>query len=218
MTLAIFDLDETLISIDSDHAWGEFIVHKGLVDPIQYRHSNDAYYQQYKQGKLDVDAYLLFACEILTQYPMKQLMEVRREFVEERIKPAILPKAVDLIESHRQQGDCLLVITATLQFVTEPIVELFSIPNLIAPIPELKNNQYTGKITGIPSYQEGKLIRLREWLKDRPYELAESCFYSDSINDIPLLESVGTPIVVDPDPKLLEEARERGWKVTSLRT
>lgn len=217
MTLAIFDLDETLISIDSDHAWGEFLVDQGLVDANQFRERNNHFYRQYKQGVLDVDAYLKFTCEILTRFPRDQLFTFRAEFVEERIKPAMLPKAIDLIENHRQQGHCLLVITATFQFVTEPIAELFSIPHLIAPVPEIKNNQYTGQITGVPSFQEGKLIRLKEWLAGQPYRLAEACFYSDSINDIPLLEAVGTPVVVDPDQRMKEEATRRDWEVISLR-
>lgn len=217
MSLTIFDLDETLISIDSDHAWGEFLVDKKLVDKKNFRNRNNFFYEQYKQGSLDVHAYLKFACEILTRLPVNQLLEIRREFVEEKIKPRILPKALALIDFHRQEGHSLLVITATLEFVTEPIVELLDIPHLIAPIPEIRDSLYTGEITGTPSFQEGKLIRLKEWLRDKPHHLDQSRFYSDSINDIPLLEAVGHPIVVDPDERMQKEARKRNWKIISLR-
>jgi HAD superfamily hydrolase (TIGR01490 family) len=148
---------------------------------------------------------------------MDELLEQREKFFEERIRPHILPKAEDLVEKHRASGDCLVIVTATLQFVTEPIAAYFGIENLIAPVPEIKDNRYTGEVVGIPSFREGKVIRLRAWMDEASQTLDSSSFYSDSMNDLPLLELVDHPVAVDPDPTLRRTAEERGWPIISLR-
>lgn len=217
MTLAIFDLDETLISADSDHAWGEFVASRGLVDAEAHRRQNKAFYEAYKRGELDIDAYMRFACTALAMYDMDELERLRAEFFELCIRPMLLPRATELIEYHRARGDCLVVITATIAFVTEPIVRHLGIEHLIAPVPEIKNGRYTGDITGIPSFREGKVIRMRQWLAQTGESLVGSHFYSDSRNDLPLLELVDHPVAVDPDPALAAIAKERGWPTISLR-
>ena len=217
MALAIFDLDETLIAADSDHAWGEFVASRGLVDAQSHRRRSDAFYQDYRRGELDIEAYLKFSCAVLAMFDMEKLARLREEFFEERVKPLLLPKADELIERHKAKGDCLLVVTATIQFVTEPIVRHLGIDNLIAPQPEIRNGRYTGNVTGTPSYREGKVIRLKEWLNQNEQSMEGSWFYSDSRNDIPLLELVDHPVAVDPDPVLESVAKEREWPIISLR-
>ena len=164
MPLAIFDLDETLIAADSDHEWGQFVVDKGLVDAEEHTKKNDAFYQQYKAGQLDIDEYLQFSCSVLTQYSIEDLHRFRSEFVAQRILPIILDKAQTLVKKHRDQGDTLLVITSTIEFVTRPIVDQFGIDTLIAPDPEIISNRYTGRIVGVPSFAAGKVTRLEQWL------------------------------------------------------
>lgn len=217
MALAIFDLDETLIGGDSDHAWGEFLISKGLVDADSHRLKNDAFYQQYKRGELDVHAYLRFACQALTEHDFDQLFTLREEFVQDFIKPLMLPRANALVEHHRSLGDKLLVITATLEFITEPVVALLGIDELIAPIPERIGDRYTGEIIGVPSFGSGKVTRLQDWLAGTEFDLAGSHFYSDSANDLPLLELVEHPVAVDPDPRLRAVAEKRQWPIISLR-
>lgn len=217
MALAIFDLDETLISIDSDHAWGEFLEDSGLVDADAHREKNDAFYEDYKRGQLDIDAYLRFACEVLASYSLSELKDFRATFIQTKILPVVLPKAKALVESHRRQGDELLVITSTSRFVTEPIVALFGIDNLIAPEPEIANGRYTGRIVGTPSYREGKVTRLNDWLQSRTLTMTGSHFYSDSHNDLPLLNVVDHPVAVDPDDTLRQVAGNAAWQIISLR-
>lgn len=217
MALAIFDLDETLIAADSDHLWGQFVVSRGLVDAEEHASRNDAFYEQYKAGKLDIEAYLQFACSVLARHPMEELHAHRSSFVQQCIVPIVLPKAKQIVEEHRSRGDKILIVTSTISFVTRPIADLFNIDTLIAPEPEIVDNQYTGAITGIPSFADGKVVRLRQWLKSEPYDLEGSHFYSDSHNDLPLLRIVDHPIAVDPDPILEAEAREKQWSVISLR-
>ncbi|MEX0943017.1 MAG: HAD family phosphatase [Pseudomonadales bacterium] len=217
MVLAIFDLDETLIATDSDHAWGEFVADKGLVDAEHHRHINQAFFADYKRGTLDIDAYMRFSCSVLAQHDMDVLRSLRAEFLAEYIKPMLLPKAISLVESHREKGDCLVVVTATIEFITSPIVEYFGIKHLIAPTPEIRDGRYTGEIVGIPSFKEGKVIRIKEWLSEHDQSLEGSFCYSDSKNDLPMLELVDNPHVVDPDPELLRIAKERAWPVLTLR-
>lgn len=217
MALAIFDLDDTLISADSDHAWGEFVADKGLVDADKHRAQNHAFFEDYKAGRLDIDAYMRFSCAVLAQHDMPALEVLRNEFMESRIKPLILPKAIDLVQRHRDAGDDLLVVTATIEFITAPIVQLFGIEDLIAPIPEIRNGRYTGEIVGVPSFREGKVIRINEWIRDREQSLADSYCYSDSKNDVPMLELASHPTAVDPDPGLRDIAMDRAWKIISLR-
>jgi HAD superfamily hydrolase (TIGR01490 family) len=217
MSLAIFDLDETLISIDSDHAWGEFICELGLVDRDQYRARNDAFYEDYKQGQLDVRAYLRFACGVLARYPMNQLVDWRQQFVETVIEPAILPAAVALVNRHRRAGDYPIVITSTQRFITETIVERFGIETLIAPEPEIVAGRFTGEVVGVPSFGQGKVTRLNAWLADHGHSLKGSYFYSDSRNDLPLLRLVDHPVAVDPDETLRQEAEQKRWPIITLR-
>lgn len=215
--MAIFDLDETLIAGDSDHAWFQFIIEQGLVDADEYGEQNHRFYQQYKAGTLDIAAYLELVCTILGQFDMGKLYSLRKQFVEVKIAPLWLPKATELINYHRQLGHQLLVITSTLEFIAQPIVQRLGIPHLIAPIPEMENQQFTGKIVGTASFQQGKVIRLKEWLEGRQLSLADSYGYTDSHNDLPLLELVDHPVAVDPDPLLRLTAEQRGWKTISLR-
>ena len=217
MALTIFDLDETLIAGDSDHAWGEFISKLGLVDAHQYQQQNNLFYQQYLNGTLDVDAYLAFSCEPLSRIKLATLRQLHQQFMQEVISPLMLPKAIALIERHKNQGDELLIITATLDFITQPIAEALGITNILAPQAELLEGSYTGKIIGIPSFADGKVTRLRQWLKTRSISLTGSTFYSDSHNDLPLLSLVDHPIAVDPDAKLEAIAKSKSWQIISLR-
>ncbi len=217
MPLAIFDLDETLISIDSDHAWGEFICERGIVDRDEYQATNDAFYADYRQGRLDVGAYLQFSCAILARYPMALLDRWRQQFVATVIEQAILPAAMDLVDRHRQAGDLLMVITSTQRFITAPIVQRFGIETLIAPEPEVVAGRYTGGIVGVPSFGQGKVTCLNAWLADTGHSLRDSYFYSDSHNDLPLLKLVDHPFAVDPDNVLRAEAEHRQWPIITLR-
>jgi HAD superfamily hydrolase (TIGR01490 family) len=217
MALAIFDLDETLIAGDSDHAWGEFISSLGLVDADQYRKQNNRFYQQYLNGTLDVEAYLAFSCEPLTRIKLASLKQLHQQFMVEIIEPLILPKARALIDFHKSKQDQLLIITATLDFITRPIAESLGITNLLAPVAELLNGSYTGKIIGTPSFADGKVTRLKQWLETRSISLEGSTFYSDSHNDLPLLSLVDHPIAVDPDSRLKAIAKSKSWQIISLR-
>lgn len=216
MALVIFDLDHTLLSGDSDHAWGQYLVDRGLVEPAEHQRRNDYFYQQYKAGTLDIHEYLAFALKPLTQHPLELMLAERQRFLDERIKPLISQKSRDLIAKHQQAGDTLLIITATNGFVTYPIAGLLGIEHIIAPEPELIDGNYSGAIVGIPSFQHGKVTRLQQWLEDKQLDLSGSYFYSDSHNDLPLLEQVDHPVAVDPDDILNARAQQQGWPVISL--
>ena len=217
MKLALFDLDNTLISSDSDYLWGEFLCENNYVDTDSYRNGHDAYYQDYLNGQLDIDAFLRFQLQPLASQPITVLEEWRNRYLTEKITPAMLPAAKQLIEEHRKSGHTLMIITATNRFLTQPIADLLNVTHLIACEPEIKNNQYTGNYTGIPSYQHGKVTRLNQWLDAQQASLEESWFYSDSHNDIPLLSLVDHPTAVDPDPELEKQAQNQGWPIISLR-
>ena len=217
MPLAIFDLDNTLIAGDSDYLWGQHLVEIGIVDGTTYEAANAQFYADYREGRLDIDAFLRFALRPLSEHPIDDLLRWRADFIARRIHPIVLEPALELVERHRTAGDTLLIITATNAFVTAPIAERFGIPNLIATDPEQANGRYTGAVAGIPAFQHGKVQRLQQWLQARHESLAGSHFYSDSINDAPLLERVDHPVAVDPDPRLGALARERGWPILSLR-
>lgn len=217
MPLAIFDLDNTLIAGDSDFLWGQHLVEIGIVDGTSYEAANARFYADYREGRLDIDAFLRLALRPLSEHPIDDLLRWRADFIARRIHPIVLEPALKLVERHRAAGDTLLIITATNAFVTAPIAEHFGIPNLIATDPEQANGRYTGAVAGIPAFQHGKVKRLQQWLQTRHECLDGSHFYSDSINDVPLLERVDHPIAVDPDPSLGALARERGWPILSLR-
>ena len=217
MTLAIFDLDNTLISGDSDHGWGEFLVAQGLVDAELFSEKNDYYFQQYQLGKLNIHEYLEFSLEPLTQHPIEKLHALRAKFVKEIILPLITQKSRDLLKAHREQGDYLLIITATNLFVTEPIAKELGVDDIIATEPEIVDGLYTGKVSGVASFQEGKVQRLTDWLVQKDLSLEGSYFYSDSRNDLPLLELVDHPVAVDADDTLLAHAKEQDWAIMTLR-
>lgn len=217
MTLAIFDLDNTLLGGDSDHAWGEFLVNQKLVDETTYRQANDHFYEQYKQGCLDIHEYLAFSLKPLTQHSNEKLYAWRQQFLQESIEPMVLEQGLALVQDHKAKGHTVIIITATNLFVTEKIADRFDIPHIIAPIPEQVDGRYTGKISGIPSYQDGKVTRLNQWMTDNGHSLDGSYFYSDSRNDLPLLELVDNPVVVDGDDTLLQAALDNGWPSISLR-
>lgn len=217
MTLAIFDLDNTLLGGDSDHAWGEFLVQQGIVDGETYKSTNDRFYEDYKRGELDIFAYLEFALEPLTRFSMTELNALHQEFMSKHVQPMMLPKAEELLAQHRQRGDFLLIITATNHFVTAPIAKMLGVDDILASNPEIVDNRYTGRVAGTPCYQHGKVERLNAWLKDNNETLNGSYFYSDSINDLPLLELVTHPVAVDPCDRLAKIANEKSWPVISLR-
>jgi len=217
MALAIFDLDNTLIAGDSDHLWGVYLVERGLVDEDLYERENDRFYREYRDGTLDIAEFLRFALRPLRDHPRALLESLRRDFMRERIEPIMLPAAQALIDQHRKAGDTLLIVTATNAFVTAPIAEALGVRHLIATLPEERNGAYTGEVYGTPAYREGKVVRLTAWMLERGHDLAGSSFYSDSHNDLPLLQRVDRPVAVDPDPRLRAEAQARGWPVLSLR-
>lgn len=217
MALAIFDLDHTLLSGDSDHAWGQFLADSNIVEPEHHQKQNDYFYEQYKAGSMDIEEYLTFALKPLTEQPLETMLALRETFIEQRIKPLITDKARALISKHQQAGDDLLIITATNAFVTRPIATLLGFDELIAPEPELIDGQYTGGITGIPSFQHGKVIRLETWLAEKQVDFDGAFFYSDSHNDLPLLNIVDNPVAVDADEILTETANRNGWPIISLR-
>lgn len=217
MRLALFDLDNTLLGGDSDHAWGDYLCERGILDTATYKTRNDEFYQDYLAGTLNLTDYLNFTLEILGRTEMAQLDEWHRDFMRDCIEPIILPKALELIAKHREAGDKLVVITATNHFVTGPIVERLGIDTLLATECEKVDGRYTGRTTGVPCFREGKVTRLQQWLEESGLSLEGSYFYSDSMNDLPLLERVANPIAVDPDPRLRAEAESRGWPVITLR-
>ena len=217
MSIALFDLDNTLIAGDSDFLWGCFLVEQGIVDAALYERENQRFYDQYRVGELDIHEFLDFQLRPLSEHSLDTLQQWRRQYVEEKITPILLPRAQTLIDRHRQQGDTLVVITATNRFITGPIVELYDIPHLLATEPEILNDQYTGKVSGIPCFQDGKVERLSGWLVENRQSLQDSWFYSDSHNDLPLLNKVTHPVAVDPDEILERHARNNDWPIISLR-
>ncbi|MBZ4202605.1 MAG: HAD-IB family hydrolase [Methylovulum sp.] len=217
MSLAIFDLDNTLISDDSDYLWGQFLVAQGVVDEKMYAEANERFYLEYQQGTLDIKAFLHFSLKPLAEHPMSQLLIWRQQFVDTMIKPLLLNSAQQLINKHRALGDTILVITATNRFVTEPIVQLYGITHLLATTPELVNGQYTGNFVEIPCFQDGKVTLLEAWLKESGETMQGSWFYSDSHNDLPLLLCVDHPVAVDPDQRLTAYAQSANWPIISLR-
>jgi len=217
VALAIFDLDNTLIGGDSDYLWGCFVCERGIVDGAEFEVTNDQFFADYKSGNLDIEAYLRFALGPLKDQPADVLRQWHTEFMASKIEPILLPKATRLVENHRSRGDELLIITATNHFITRPIATALGIDELLACDGEIVDGIYTGEPEGIPSFGAGKVTRLKMWLRDRDTSLEGAYFYSDSQNDLPLLEIVDKPIAVDPDDTLLARAREAGWPVISLR-
>jgi HAD superfamily hydrolase (TIGR01490 family) len=217
MALALFDLDNTLLAGDSDYLWGVFLAEQGIVDGAYYERENQRFYDEYKQGTLDIFEFLSFSLKALAENDPARLRALREQFVESKIRPIMSPASFELLDKHRQAGDTLMVITATNSFVTRPIVSAFGVEHLIATEPEMDGERYTGRVAGIPSFQNGKVKRLQSWMADQGMDLKGSWFYSDSHNDLPLLEQVDNPVAVDPDSTLETHARQQGWPIISLR-
>ena len=221
MRLALFDLDNTLLAGDSDAEWGRFLVRVGAVDAREYAVINEGFYQDYKDGCLDIRAFLRFALEPLKRHPMAQLLAWHAQYMDEVVRPMVAPGARSLLARHRAAGDLILIITATNRFVTEPIARELGVDHLLATNVDVDaSGRPTGESSGTPCFQEGKITRLEAWLDERGYTLDsfdETWFYSDSLNDLPLLQRVSHPVAVDPDPVLLAEAEKNDWRVISLR-
>lgn len=220
MNLCLFDLDHTLLPLDSDHEFGEFLIRKGLADPVEYRRRNDGFYRQYQEGTLILDEYIGFTTSVWRVLSVAEQAGLQEQFMDEVIRPAIRPAALDLVRQHRDQGDLIAIVTATNEFVTRPIALAFDVADLIAvKLRRDRNGQVVGTIEGVPSFREGKITRVHEWLADKGHALGDFervSFYSDSPNDLPLLEIVTDPVATNPSPALEAEARARGWRLLYL--
>ena len=213
--LTIFDLDNTLLSGDSDRAWGQYIVEKKIV-PDKFLLESENFYNSYYDGNLDIHSFLDFCLKPLMENEWSNLIELRKGFIENKIKPMILNKAVEAVDLSKSKGP-VVIATATNSFVTRPIADLFGIKNLIATEFIVKDNKFTGEVDGVPCFREGKVQKVEEWIKENGYNLLDATFYSDSFNDLPLLEKVKTAIVVDGDDKLIEKAKHNEWQCISFR-
>lgn len=217
MPLAIFDLDNTLLNGDSDYLWGQFLVELGVVDGDWYESENQRFYDEYKAGTLDILEFLRFSLRPLAEHDMSTLNDWHARFMNEKIHPIMLARAQALVDRHREAGDTLLIITATNRFVTAPIAAAYGIENLLATDPAVQDGRYTGEVAGTPCFREGKVERLNNWLSETGLNLEGSYFYSDSHNDLPLLEKVQHPVAVDADDTLQQHAEQLGWDSISLR-
>jgi HAD superfamily hydrolase (TIGR01490 family) len=220
MNLALFDLDNTLLSGDSDFEWAQFLISKGVLDREVHEARNIEFFEQYKAGTLDIHAFLDFQLAPLSRHPREELDTWHKEFVATRIQPLISSAARELVARHAKAGDLLAIVTATNSFVTGPIAHEFNVPHLIATIPAQENGRFTGRPRGTPSFREGKIVRVDAWLESLGLWLGsfeQSWFYSDSHNDLPLLEKVSHPVAVDADATLAQIAARRGWTQISLR-
>ncbi len=218
--LALFDLDNTLLAGDSDYNWSLFLINEGLLDGEQHKARNEQFYQDYKNGCLDIYEFLKFQLKPLSEHPKKFLDELHLKYMEKVIRPMMTQQAQDLVNQHKAAGDLCVVITATNSFVTKPIATAYGIEHLIGSDPEMVNGEYTGGVSGVPSFQEGKVTRINQWLAERGTSLADyakSYFYSDSHNDLPLMKMVTNPVAVDADAILTDYAKQQGWPMISLR-
>ena len=213
--LTIFDLDNTLLAGDSDRAWGQYIVEKKIVSDA-FLVESEKFYNSYYEGDLDIDGFLAFCLKPLTENKLSELLELRKGFIEDKIKPMMLEEAIRTVEQKKIEGP-VIIATATNSFVTRPIADLFKIKDLIATEFIIKDNEFTGEVDGIPCFREGKVKKVEEWVEANGYDLSNATFYSDSFNDLPLLEKVETAIVVDGDDKLIEQAKNNDWKCISFR-
>ncbi len=220
MNLTLFDLDGTLLPGDSDHAWGEFVIAQGWVDGAEHRARNDAFHADYASGRLDIAAYTDFATAPWRDRPEAELAAARAHFVDSAILPQLQPAALALVQRHRDAGDLLAIVTATNDFVTRPIADLFGVASLIATdLARDAAGRVTGAVQGTPAFREGKIARVEAWLASQGLALphfASSTFYSDSPNDLPLLERVSHPVATNPTPALARTAQQRGWPVLNL--
>ncbi|MDT8364787.1 MAG: HAD family hydrolase [Nitrosomonas sp.] len=220
MKLALFDLDNTLLSGDSDFQWAQFLIEQKALDSEIYAARNIEFYEQYKNGTLDIHEFLDFQLKPLARHPREQLNEWRRQFVAEKILPLITPGARELVNSHQTEQNLCIIITATNSFVTAPIAQALGIEHLIATEPEQVNGQFTGRVSGVPCFQKGKITRLEQWMDKQNLtwvSFLQSWFYSDSLNDLPLLGKVTHPVAVDPDDTLRAHAQRNDWPIISLR-
>lgn len=213
----MFDLDNTLLGGDSDYLWGMYLCECGVLDSATYARANAQFYADYQAGTLDINAFLQFALAPLAAHTDAELEAWRAGFMREKIAPILQPAAHQLLAKHRAQGDTLLIVTATNRFITAPIAEAFGVEHLIATELERANGRFTGAICGEPTFRDGKVTHLMRWLEAHAATLEGSYFYSDSINDQPLLDTVTYPVAVDPDEQLAALARERHWPIISLR-
>ena len=214
-----FDLDHTLLPIDSDYSWGEFTQRIGWTDPVEFKRRNDAFYAHYIAGTLDVHDYVRFAVEAIRLRGHDAYLQAHERFMREWITPALRPQALELVRRHQGQGDTVAIVTATNELVTRPIAAAFGVPELIAVELERDASGWiTGEIAGVPSMRDGKVVRVDQWLRQRKLDWldVETTFYSDSMNDLPLLERVDHPVATNPDPKLRTLALERGWRILDL--
>ena len=222
MNLCLFDLDDTLLPLDSDHAWGEFVISLGWVDETSFRRDNDGFFAQYQAGQLDVHGYIEFATRPLRERSAQELSAAQALFVQRVIEPALRDSARDLVRRHQAQGDQVALVTATNEFVTTPIAAVFGIPTLIAvQLERDARGSITGRIRGTPSYREGKVRRVEEWLGDQGASWRDCdriTVYSDSLNDLPLLERATDPVATNPTPALRALAHQRGWPTLNLFT
>jgi len=218
--LCLFDLDDTLLPLDSDHAWGEFVVRLGWVDPLAFKHRNDAFYAQYKAGELDIHEYIAFATEPLRERAPAELDAAHARFMDSVIAPNLRPAALELVRAHQAMGDRVALVTATNDFITAPIARALGIETLLAVRLERgAGSTITGRIAGTPSFREGKVRRVDEWLRElgtgwAGYERIS--VYSDSVNDLPLLERASDPVATNPTPALEAIAHARGWRILNL--
>jgi len=220
LNLALFDLDNTLLAGDSDFQWGQFLMEEGLLNREKHEAKNIQFYEDYKAGKLDIYAFLEFQLKPLSDHPKAKLDALHKHYMERKVRPMMTQKAKDLVNQHKANGDLLLIITATNSFVTGPIATEFGVDHLIGTNPEQVNGEFTGKVSGLPSFQEGKVTRLKEWLAARGQSLQDfetTWFYSDSHNDLPLMKQVNKPVAVDPDDVLRDYAEQQAWPIISLR-
>ncbi len=218
--LALFDLDNTLLAGDSDYSWSLFLIEQGLLDASSHRARNEQFYQDYKNGNLDIYKFLEFQLNPLSQHSVAFLDTLHLKFMQEVIRPMMTTKAQDLVNKHQAAGDLCLIITATNSFVTKPIAEAYGIEHLIGTDPEMIDGRYTGGVSGVPSFQAGKVTRINQWLAERHLQLSDfesSYFYSDSHNDLPLMKIVTNPVAVDADETLTEYAKAQNWPHISLR-
>lgn len=217
VSMALFDLDNTLLGGDSDYLWGEYLARIGVVDEQAHRRENERFFEQYRAGSLDIEAFLAFQLRPLADNALNDLLAWRDRFVREIIAPLVLEKGRQLIDEHRRKGDWLAIVTSTNAFITRPIADLVGITHLLATEPERDGDRYTGAYVGVPCSGEGKVHRVREWAARNDLPLIDSWFYSDSYQDLPLLSFVDHPVAVDPDDALREHAARSGWPVVSFR-
>jgi len=220
LNLAIFDLDNTLLAGDSDFQWGQFLIEQGLLKREEHEAKNIEFYEDYKAGRLDIYAFLKFQLKPLSDHPRARLDEFLQQYMERKVRPMMTDKAKALVNQHKSNGDLLMIITATNSFVTRPIATAFGVEHLIGTDPEQLDGEFTGNVSGLPSFQEGKVKRLHEWMAARGKSLNDfetTWFYSDSHNDLPLMKQVKKPVAVDPDDVLRAHAEQQGWPIISLR-